>query len=159
MSAFSAVSVRRGSTTTIVRAGIELQVMIRIGQSYKKQPPEGDYDAIIIGSGVGGLATAALLAKHGGKRVLVLERHYMPGGFTHVFRRRGYEWDVGVHYIGGVGDRRSATRRLFDHITDGSLEWAPMGEVYDRIILGENELRLRGWSGKLCSSDEGVLPG
>ena len=111
--------------------------MIHTGQSYRKQPPEGDYDAIIIGSGVGGLATAALLAKHGGRRVLVLERHYMPGGFTHVFRRRGYEWDVGVHYIGGVGDRRSATRRLFDHITDGSLEWAPMGEVYDRIILGE----------------------
>ncbi len=111
--------------------------MIHIGQSYKKQPPQGDYDAIVIGSGVGGLATAALLAKHGGKRVLVLERHYMPGGFTHVFRRAGYEWDVGVHYIGGVGDRRSATRRLFDHVTDGSLEWAPMGEVYDRIILGE----------------------
>jgi all-trans-retinol 13,14-reductase len=112
--------------------------MIRIGQSYRKKPPQGDYDVIIIGSGIGGLATAALLAKHARRRVLVLERHYMPGGFTHVFRRRGYEWDVGVHYIGGVEDRRSGTRRLFDHITDGSLEWAPMGEVYDRIILGDN---------------------
>jgi all-trans-retinol 13,14-reductase len=118
--------------------GVQSRMMIRIGQSYRKRPPEGEYDVIVIGSGVGGLTVAALLAKHSGKRVLVLERHYMPGGFTHVFSRRGYEWDVGVHYIGGVGDRRSATRRLFDHITDGSLEWASMGDVYDRIILGEN---------------------
>jgi len=112
--------------------------MIRIGQSYRKHPPEGKYDAIVIGSGVGGLSVAALLARHAGRRVLILERHYMPGGFTHVFRRCGYEWDVGVHYIGGVGSRRSATRRLIDHVTDGSLEWASMGDVYDRIILGEN---------------------
>jgi all-trans-retinol 13,14-reductase len=112
--------------------------MIRIGQSYRKRPPQGRFDVIVIGSGVGGLTTAALLAKHGGKRVLVLERHYMPGGFTHVFRRRGYEWDVGVHYIGGMGSRRSGSLRLFEHVTDGSVEWAPMGDVYDRIALGEN---------------------
>ena len=37
-----------------------------------------------------------------GKTVLVLERHYTAGGFTHVFKRKGYEWDVGIHYIGGV---------------------------------------------------------
>jgi all-trans-retinol 13,14-reductase len=111
--------------------------MIRVGQSYLKNPPNERFDAIIVGSGMGGLTTAALLAKHAGKRVLVLERHYMPGGFTHVFRRHGYEWDVGVHYIGGVGDRRSATRRFFDHLTEGRLEWASMGEVYDRIFLGD----------------------
>ncbi|MDH3744026.1 MAG: NAD(P)/FAD-dependent oxidoreductase, partial [Acidobacteriota bacterium] len=111
--------------------------MIRVGQSYRRHPPQGKFDAIVIGSGVGGLTAAALLAKHAGKRVLVLERHYMPGGFTHVFRRRGYEWDVGVHYIGGMGSRRSGARRLFDHLSDGSLKWASMGDVYDRIILGD----------------------
>jgi choline dehydrogenase-like flavoprotein len=52
----------------------------------------------VIGSGVGGLTTAALLAIHGGKRVLVLERHYVAGGFSHSFHRPGYEWDVGLHY-------------------------------------------------------------
>lgn len=112
--------------------------MIRIGQSYRKHPPQGRFDVIVIGSGVGGLTSAALLAKHAGKRVLVLERHYMPGGFTHVFRRRGYEWDVGVHYIGGMGSRKSGSLRLFEHVTDGSVEWAPMGDVYDRIALGED---------------------
>ncbi len=111
--------------------------MIRVGQSYRRHPPEESFDAIVIGSGVGGLATAALLAKEAGQRVLVFERHYMPGGFTHVFRRRGYEWDVGVHYIGGMGSSKSGSLRLFEHATDGSVEWAPMGEVYDRIAIGD----------------------
>ncbi len=66
-----------------------------LGQPYRKHDPKEPFDAIVIGSGLGGLAAAAMLARHGGQRVLVLEKHYMPGGFTHVFRRRGYEWDVG----------------------------------------------------------------
>ena len=111
--------------------------MIRVGQRYGKVDLADSWDAIVIGSGIGGLATASLLARHAGKRVLVLERHYMPGGFTHVYRRHGYEWDVGVHYIGQVADPRTSTRRLFDHVTEGRLEWASMGEVYDRIVLGE----------------------
>ena len=36
--------------------------------------------------------------------VLVLEQHYVPGGFTHMFKRPGYEWDVGVHYVGEMGE-------------------------------------------------------
>lgn len=107
-----------------------------VGVSYKQRPIDGRYDAIVIGSGIGGLATAAILAKHGKRRVLVLERHYTAGGFTHSFTRPGYEWDVGVHYIGQVG-RGGAVRTLFDYVTDARLEWAPMPEVYDRIFLGE----------------------
>ncbi len=107
-----------------------------IGQPFRKHDPSEPFDAIVIGSGPGGLASAALLARHAGKRVLVLERHYMPGGFTHVFRRRGYEWDVGLHYVGQLGDPRSQTRRMFDHLTGGRLEWAPMGEVYERVVIG-----------------------
>ncbi len=113
--------------------------MNRIGRRYGKFDLATRWDAIVIGSGVGGLASAALLAKHAGRRVLVLEQHYMPGGFTHAYRRHGYEWDVGVHYIGDVGRRESPTRRLFDHVGDGSLEWAPMADIYDRIVLGDRE--------------------
>ena len=58
--------------------------MQRVGQRYGKVDLEGTWDAIVIGSGMGGLATAALLAKHAGKRLLVLERHYMPGGSSNV---------------------------------------------------------------------------
>lgn len=111
-------------------------------QSYKKQIELADhYDTIVIGSGMGGLTTAALLAKEG-QRVLVLERHYTAGGFTHVFKRKGYEWDVGIHYIGEVQRPNSVIKRLFDYITEGKLEWADMGAVYDRIILGDRSYDL-----------------
>jgi len=116
---------------------------MRIGTSYKQHPGLAEHwDAIVIGSGIGGLATAATLAKLAGKRVLVLERHYTAGGFTHTFRRPGYEWDVGVHYIGDVSHPRAASRRMFDFLTDGELEWADLGDVYDRIILGDNSYDL-----------------
>ena len=103
-------------------------------QSYKRHPVTEDYDVIVIGSGIGGVASAAMLAKHGGKKVLVLERHYTPGGYTHVFHRPGYEWDVGVHYIGDVAPG-SGLRRIFDDVSDGRIEWADMGPVYDRVII------------------------
>ncbi len=113
---------------------------MRIGTSYKQHRGLAeDWDAIVIGSGIGGLAAAATLAKFAGKRVLVLERHYTAGGFTHVFRRPGYEWDVGVHYIGEVMRPDSGLRRVFDYVTDGALEWADMGDVYDRIIIEGRE--------------------
>lgn len=51
-------------------------------------------DAIIIGSGVGGLGLAVLLAKVG-KRVLVLEQHNRAGGCCHTFTEKGFEFDVG----------------------------------------------------------------
>ena len=72
---------------------------LRIGQRYRAERLDGPYDAVIIGSGMGGLTTAALLSRLG-KKVLVLEQHYTIGGFTHSYERQGYEWDVGVHYIG-----------------------------------------------------------
>ncbi len=64
------------------------------------------WDAIVIGSGLGGLTTAAYLCA-AGKRTLVLEAHYVAGGNSQVFRRKHkgheYEFDVGIHYIGECG--------------------------------------------------------
>jgi all-trans-retinol 13,14-reductase len=111
---------------------------MRLGTSYKQNPIEGEYDTIVIGSGIGGLTAAALLANEAKERVLVLERHYTAGGFTHTFTRRGYEWDVGVHYVGEVLDLDTDVRRVFDAITDDKLKWADMGEVYDTIVIGED---------------------
>ncbi len=110
---------------------------IRTGQRYRLRRADAHYDAIIIGSGIGGLTNAALLALLG-KKVCVLEQHYTAGGFTHAYERNGYEWDVGVHYIGEV-HRPSTLRRLFDVISQGRLKWAEMDPIYDRIILGKEE--------------------
>jgi len=61
------------------------------------------YDAIVIGSGIGGLTAAAFLAK-GGVRPLVLEQHFLPGGNASTFRRKKmFDFDVGFHYIGRCG--------------------------------------------------------
>lgn len=57
------------------------------------------YDAIIVGAGVGGLTAAALLARSG-KRVLLLDQHYVAGGNATLFRRKDWEFDVGLHYLG-----------------------------------------------------------
>ncbi len=68
--------------------------------------PTESWDAIVVGSGPGGLTTAACLAS-AGKRVLVVERHNRAGGNMQIFRRQhegdGYEFDVGVHYLGEGG--------------------------------------------------------
>ncbi len=58
------------------------------------------YDAIVVGSGLGGLTSAALLAR-AGRRVLIVERHDRPGGYAHAFRRRGYRFDSAVHLVSG----------------------------------------------------------
>lgn len=109
-----------------------------VGKKYLASEINARYDAIVIGSGLGGLTTAALLAK-AGNSVLVLERHYTAGGFTHSFQRKGYEWDVGVHYIGEVHRPDAPLRRVFDYITDGKLQWAKMDAVYDRILIAGDE--------------------
>ncbi len=69
------------------------------------------FDAIIVGAGTGGLTAAGLLAKRGLK-VLVLDQHYVAGGNATVFRRRNYEFDVGLHYIGDCGPNGLIPRAL-----------------------------------------------
>ncbi len=92
------------------------------------------YDAIVIGSGIGSLTTAGLLAGVAGARVLVLEKHSTPGGLTHSFRRMGASWDVGLHYVGDMHSR-SRPRQLFDYLTGGALTWNRMPSGYDRFVL------------------------
>jgi all-trans-retinol 13,14-reductase len=108
---------------------------LRIGYRYRPARLAPEYDAIVIGSGMGGLTTAALLSELGWK-VCVLEQHYTAGGYTHSYERNGYEWDVGVHYIGDVG-AQTQTRRMFDFLSGGQLEWAPMDAEYDRFYIGD----------------------
>ena len=109
---------------------------------YTPELVKTSYDAIVIGSGIGGLSTAILLAK-AGKKVLVLEQHYEPGGLTHTFRRKNFVWDVGVHYVGQVNDENSLLRKAFDYLSRGKLKWADMGDVYDQAVFGNDVYNFR----------------
>jgi phytoene dehydrogenase-like protein len=91
------------------------------------------YDVIVIGSGIGGLAAAAILSKLHKKRVLVLEQHFVAGGLTHEFQRHGYHFDVGLHYVGAMGPGEPG-RKLFDFLTDGTLAWNKMPSLFEKFI-------------------------
>jgi all-trans-retinol 13,14-reductase len=70
-----------------------------------------EFDVIIIGSGAGGLASAICLARSG-QKVLVLEKHYVPGGWCHSFHLNGQRFSPGVHYI-GLLDKNQSTNDLY----------------------------------------------
>ena len=108
------------------------------GIPYKTAQLEEEWDAIVVGSGMGGLTTAVMLAKHAGKRVLVLERHYTAGGLTHTFHRPGFGWDGGLHYVGQMRPGE-AVRKAFDHVTGGAVRWQMMPDVYDRVCVEDGK--------------------
>src|ERR1700682_1259352 len=100
-----------------------------------------EYNAIVIGSGIGGLAFASIMAKLRKWRVLVLERHFKIGGFTHTFTRPGgWSWDVGLHYVGEMGEGMMG-RRLFDFITEGRVKWNPLPDVYDVFVYPDLQVK------------------
>lgn len=96
------------------------------------------FDAIVIGSGIGGLSVAAMLSK-AGKKVLVLERHYTVGGYTHTFQRNNYHWDVGLHYVGDVHIDGTPLNKAFRYISNENLQWEPLDDIYDRAVFGDKE--------------------
>jgi all-trans-retinol 13,14-reductase len=72
-----------------------------VHERYRRDKVPDDLDYIIIGSGIGGLWLAACLSKFG-KKCLVLEQHYIAGGFQHSFKRGRYEFIPGMHYLANL---------------------------------------------------------
>ena len=85
------------------------------------------YDAIIIGSGIGGLFCGNILAQ-AGLKVLLLERHYMLGGFCSTFRRRGFIFDAATHFYPLLGNPTTLTGKLL-HDLEIPTEWVKMDPV------------------------------
>ena len=96
------------------------------------------YDVIIIGSGVGGLITANILAKEGYK-VCVLEKNKQVGGALQVYVRKRVIFDTGVHYIGGL-DKGQNLYQIFSYLgIMDRLKLKKMDEVFDTIIIGGDD--------------------
>ena len=89
---------------------------------------DSQWDTIVIGSGMGGMAAGTALARVG-HRVLLLEQYDKLGGQTHSFSRNGFSWDVGIHYLSMLAPG-SRERELLDWLCDTPIEMASLGAVY-----------------------------
>jgi phytoene dehydrogenase-like protein len=100
------------------------------------------FDVVIIGSGVGGLATAICLAK-AGKRVVVLEQHYVPGGWSHSFTLNGQRFSPGVHYVGLIGEGQS-TSDLYKQlgIANDMVFFRMNPEAYEHCLINGEMINL-----------------
>ena len=91
-----------------------------------------EYDVIIIGAGNGGLASAATLAELG-KRVLVFEKHNIPGGCGTSFRRGRFEFEVALHQLSSMGtpEKPGPLREQFRRYGIASeIEWIEIKELF-----------------------------
>ena len=101
---------------------------------------ENDFDAVIIGSGLGGLSCAAAVARQGFKP-LVLEKHDRPGGYATTFSRPGgFVFDVSLHST-TVGDRNGVHNLIFGFPEITDVEFVPHRNLY-RTIYPEHDVRV-----------------
>lgn len=92
------------------------------------------YDAVIIGSGLGGLECAHILSK-AGMSVLLLERGTQAGGCLQSYRRLGLAFDTGFHYVGGL-DEGQSLHSAFRHLGLLRLPWQRLDNHFDRVTIG-----------------------
>lgn len=92
------------------------------------------YDAVIIGSGLGGLECAHILSK-AGMSVLLLERGIQAGGCLQSYRRHGLAFDTGFHYVGGL-DEGQSLHSAFRHLGLLRLPWQRLDNHFDRVTIG-----------------------
>jgi phytoene dehydrogenase-like protein len=92
-----------------------------------REEPDTSYDCIIIGAGVGGLVCANLLAR-AGLKVLLIEQHFMVGGYCSTFRRKGYTFDAATHFYPLLGNPATITGSLLRELGVAT-QWIKMDPV------------------------------
>ena len=103
----------------------------------RQQSYDERYDAVIVGAGLGGLTSGALLAK-AGLRVLIIERQERPGGFATSFERNGFTFQVPQFAFGC--STNSTARSILDHL-GVDVTFKPV-DPYHRYIYPEHDLSI-----------------
>ncbi len=96
-----------------------------------------DYDVVVIGAGLGGLSVATFLTK-AGKKVLLLEKHNIPGGYASSFIRGRFEFEIALHELSGLGDesnRGPVWRILKEYGVLPRVKFIPIPDFYRAVIL------------------------
>jgi phytoene dehydrogenase-like protein len=119
-----------------------------------------EYDAVVVGAGNGGMTGSTQLALSG-KKVLLLEQHNIPGGFSTSFVRGRFEFEASLHELCDVGspDDPGGVRLLFKEL-GVDVEWMPVPEAY-RLIVPEKKLNVVMPFGvrEYIDAMEGYVPG
>ena len=89
--------------------------------------PLPEYDVVVIGAGIGGLICAALLARER-LRVLLVEQHYMVGGYCSTFRRGAFTFDAATHFYPLLGNPMTITGSLLERLGSRT-RWVKMDPV------------------------------
>lgn len=96
------------------------------------------FDTIVVGAGMGGLAAGNVLAKNG-KKVLMLEQSHTAGGFANSFVRGRFEFEVSLHELCGFGRYDlpfGPVRGLFDYLgISDKIDWVDIPDAYRMITL------------------------
>ena len=91
-----------------------------------------NYDVIVIGAGNGGLACAATLSEKG-KKVIVFEKHNIPGGCGTSFRRGRFEFEVALHQLSSLGSKENPgdLRKQFRRYgIEDQINWIEIKDLY-----------------------------
>jgi phytoene dehydrogenase-like protein len=92
-----------------------------------RDEPASTYDCVVIGGGIGGLICANLLVRSG-LRVLLVEQHYMLGGYCSTFKRKGFIFDAATHFYPLLGNPATLTGRLLADL-GVNIHWIKMDPV------------------------------